>query len=196
VSSLVDLVGRTFGQLTVVARDGSDKNGRPRWLTRCECGRESTKAGVHLRRRMIKSCGCCSWRLPKGESGFNAVLGPYIRKAQRRGHEWALTREQTRALMALPCHYCDAPPSRIRSATGAGPKALENASFGVRWGTFTYNGIDRVDNAIGYRPENCVPCCWDCNQAKATRTVEQFFAWVERIHRKQSNRSTTGRQSA
>jgi 5-methylcytosine-specific restriction endonuclease McrA len=27
-------------------------------------------------------------------------------------------------------------------------------------------GIDRVDNSIGYTPDNCVPCCTQCNRIK------------------------------
>ena len=30
----------------------------------------------------------------------------------------------------------------------------------------TGRGIDRKDSSIGYTVENCVPCCWTCNNTK------------------------------
>lgn len=38
------------------------------------------------------------------------------------------------------------------------------------------NGIDRVNNDIGYILGNCVSCCGDCNFAKGSSTVEDFIA--------------------
>ncbi|ABT15204.1 Srd anti-sigma factor [Paramecium bursaria Chlorella virus NY2A] len=38
------------------------------------------------------------------------------------------------------------------------------------------NGIDRVNNDIGYTVDNCVSCCGDCNYAKGSSTVEDFIA--------------------
>jgi hypothetical protein len=37
------------------------------------------------------------------------------------------------------------------------------------------NGIDRVNNNIGYTLENCVSCCGDCNFAKHVSTSEDFI---------------------
>lgn len=40
---------------------------------------------------------------------------------------------------------------------------------------FYYNGIDRVNNEIGYTKENCVSCCEFCNKAKRNITVDEFY---------------------
>jgi len=37
------------------------------------------------------------------------------------------------------------------------------------------NGIDRMDNSIGYTNENCVSCCWICNRMKHVSSVEFFI---------------------
>lgn len=42
-------------------------------------------------------------------------------------------------------------------------------------GRDSFGGIDRVDNNIGYEINNCVPCCWDCNTMKRTKTPAEFI---------------------
>lgn len=57
MASLIDLTGRRFGRLTVIARAASrDKN--LRWHCRCDCGKETVVVGVSLRGGATKSCGC------------------------------------------------------------------------------------------------------------------------------------------
>lgn len=57
---IIDLTGQKINCLTVIKREGSDKNKHPRWLCRCKCGNEVIVAGSDLRQKRIKSCGC--WR--------------------------------------------------------------------------------------------------------------------------------------
>ena len=45
-------------------------------------------------------------------------------------------------------------------------------------GSYTYNGMDRVDNAKGYVLGNVVPCCHTCNFAKRGMATNEFVAWV------------------
>lgn len=54
----IDLVGKTFGMLTVICRSENDKVGRTRWLCRCLCGKEVVVNGDNLRRGVTNSCGC------------------------------------------------------------------------------------------------------------------------------------------
>jgi 5-methylcytosine-specific restriction endonuclease McrA len=60
------------------------------------------------------------------------------------------------------CHYCD---TKINRSAIRGEKGYR--------GYF----IDRKDNAKAYELDNCVPCCWACNQAKGDRySYEEFLA--------------------
>src|SRR6478736_4203224 len=67
-----NLVGMKFGRLTVVnpAPDaiGSTGNINARWNCVCECGKEKTIQGCHLRSGATKSCGCI--RVEKSKQRF------------------------------------------------------------------------------------------------------------------------------
>ena len=56
MSKLIDLTGKRFGRWLVLERVSNDKNRQPRWLCRCECGREKIVRGFVLRNG--KSCKC------------------------------------------------------------------------------------------------------------------------------------------
>ena len=51
-----DLTGKKFGYLRVIKR--VDVAGRPKWLCRCQCGKETVVGGGNLRGGITKSCGC------------------------------------------------------------------------------------------------------------------------------------------
>lgn len=44
---------------------------------------------------------------------------------------------------------------------------------------YTYNGIDRVNNDIGYIKNNCIPCCKICNRAKNSMSYDDFLNWIK-----------------
>ncbi len=173
-----DLVGRRFGRLTVIRRVGSDKSRAATWLVRCDCGKEKTIRSTGLTFALTESCGCIQREivsLPFGMSLRNSVLRGYISSAKTRGLSWELTEQQFDLLTQSNCHYCGVPPLNIKSKK--------------RYvGTFTYNGIDRKNNAIGYMETNVVPCCMDCNNAKSTMSYERFIAYLQRAGKFQLNR--------
>jgi len=53
---LIDLTGKRFGRLTVIARIGSSYPGK--WLCQCDCGVSAQVIGRNLRGGKTKSCGC------------------------------------------------------------------------------------------------------------------------------------------
>lgn len=56
-----DLIGQSFGRLTVLARSGFYRGGTHReaqWLCRCDCGNEVVKTTTYLRGSNCPSCGC------------------------------------------------------------------------------------------------------------------------------------------
>jgi hypothetical protein len=167
-----DISGKKFGLLTVV-KDISKRKPRSLWLCRCDCGREINARGFYLNRGSVKSCGCIghsSRALGGGQGLKNKAVRQYQNNAKDGGLEWALSNEQSIALMENHCHYCGSAPSRtIRKPHCAGE--------------FKCNGIDRKDNTKGYTVENTVPCCTFCNFKKSSTGYIEFAAWVDRVHR-------------
>jgi hypothetical protein len=60
VKKAINLVGRVFGRLTVLARAGSTDRAPPRplWRCRCACGEETVVLAESLRAGRTRSCGC------------------------------------------------------------------------------------------------------------------------------------------
>ncbi len=57
---LKDLTGQKFGQMTVIRRSASNRQGSSTWECLCDCGAMVTYSSDHLTRKSnpVKSCGC------------------------------------------------------------------------------------------------------------------------------------------
>ncbi|NDB82209.1 MAG: hypothetical protein EB127_05625 [Alphaproteobacteria bacterium] len=85
----------------------------------------------------------------------------YIVSSTKRGHgDFQLNFEEFQQLVTKPCHYCNL--------------IKEDEA----------NGIDRVNNDIGYTKENCVPACWRCNRMKHFYHPEFFLEKCKIITKK------------
>lgn len=101
----------------------------------------------------------------------------YKRGAINRGLCWELTLVEVDALINGDCFYCDSPPE-LRIIRG---ERLKQGRLVMK---AHINGIDRMDNSMGYTKENCVSCCKTCNRAKHTMSVEAFLEKATKIHNK------------
>lgn len=165
----LELTGQKFGILTVIGFSYVSKR-KSYWLCKCECGNEKIIQGVNLTLEKTKSCGCSQSRtLSEGIAARNKVLGQHKRSATGKNLEQALTDEQILFLHKQNCHYCGVSPSNICS-----PKKFN--------GDYVYNGIDRMDNDVGYTVDNSITCCSNCNYAKRNRTYEEFKDWIKQVH--------------
>jgi len=173
------MIGRAFGRLTVIGIDHCKPAGRKGrryyYKVKCKCGTEKIVLGSNMVKGGTKSCGCLKHesrparnKLPKGEAAFRCCYRTYKIQAQHRKLPFELNENQFRQLVTANCHYCDEPPSNT-------------AKHPHRNGNFVYNGIDRVDNQLGYTAANTVPCCRQCNHAKYKYTIENFLTWAARV---------------
>ncbi len=175
-----NLVGQVFGRLTVISQE-ENMYGNRAWLCRCECGNGKITITSSLKSGVAKSCGClvgdtlANWnkntrvypKLPKGMAGFKTLLKNYKEGAVKRGLEYSLTEEDFSKLLKGNCNYCGCKPN---SKTNPG-RTVSNRD---KWNTYTYNGIDRVDNDKGYTVENSVTCCKTCNFMKRSMDKNEF----------------------
>lgn len=167
-----DLTGQRFGMLLVTARHDRSHL----YDCTCDCGVKTVASAYTLRRktRPVSSCGCQNGRhvspqkKAPGESAKTAALYAYRYNAKKRGYVFALTSEQALAIMAQDCHYCGIPPSNAMKVKTAD-------------GVFTYNGLDRIDNSLGYQPGNVVACCARCNLGKGDGSVHEYMERCRRV---------------
>jgi len=194
-----DEIGKKYGKLTVIERAENYKNGSAQWYCICDCG-NINKIKVRassLRSGHTKSCGCISVETAKkvhtgkivsdqtkikhrnsklGKANLNArseigkrfpdtgkynrgsfvvrKINSIINSAKSRKLHLSLTRDEIAKLITSPCNYCGR-LSNYTSYKGC-------------------NGIDRVDNSMGYELSNCVSCCIYCNVSKNNRSLEDF----------------------
>jgi len=179
----VDITSQKFGRLVALHDVGSEKRERV-WECICECGQFKTAMVSQLKNGRVKSCGCLRSelaskrakgniagvnKLPVGEANLSNVIAGYKRGARKRNLEFALTRGQFKGLTQQNCFYCGARPSNSANSPESN-------------GIFIYNGIDRIDNDKGYIVDNCVSCCYICNQWKRAYTQQEFLTRVKLIY--------------
>jgi 5-methylcytosine-specific restriction endonuclease McrA len=142
------------------------------WECICDCGQKFITTTKQIRRGVRRSCGCMSKsnrfkQIPVKDVVINIKNGHYKQKAKERSIEWQLTKDQFAQLIFKDCNYCNQKPSmKVK-----GPKGL-----------LFVNGVDRVNSSVGYKLENCVPCCKICNRAKGDMSIDDFKQWIKKIY--------------
>lgn len=176
-SRVRNLTGQRFGRLVAVEPTDERRHGSVMWVCKCDCGNLCKIRASHLTYYGTKSCGCIQkemlgnmTRLEKGQASFNATLHSYKQNAKKRGYSFNLTKEQFREITQQNCSYCGRKPCQV---------AFQN-KYGN--GVYVYNGIDRVNNSIGYEIGNVVPCCKICNRAKDVMGTEEFLDWIKSVY--------------
>jgi len=146
-------------------------NGRHKayWECTCICGNVVIKnTDVLNNNKGNFSCGCLRDALNKKrltkvhdrkEQSYRRIMYSYRGHAKIRGLVFELTYPQFKAVMILPCYFCGIESSAY----------IRNRDSGD---IFYYNGLDRVDNRVGYTVNNCIPCCRRCNTAKNSITPD------------------------
>lgn len=175
ISSKETLVGKRFGTFMVISESAPIEGWKVRlWNAKCDCGSSRIYSSGQL--RLATSCGCLKKarmskkrRTEKQISDLknkNGVWSDTVNRSARRGIQFSLTRSVFEELSEKNCTYCDSPPSNRYSNNGY---------------YYFYQGLDRVNNDLGYEDGNCVPCCKICNAAKNNLSVEQFLEWANRV---------------
>jgi hypothetical protein len=161
--------GLIYGFLTAIQYIGENRNGHSLWLYKCVCGSLVEKLCAQVRSNNVTlHCGCKF--TTESDASCNLLFSKYKGSAKSRGIEFALDKDTFISIVKSNCHYCGRPP--LTQIKQNGYKQ-----------SYVYNGIDRVDNGLGYTMKNSCPCCPTCNVAKASYTVDYFVKWVESVHK-------------
>jgi hypothetical protein len=175
---LDDLLGKRFSSLVVTKRSISKKN-RARWICQCDCGKTVVVTGTSLRNGHCKSCGCRYQLslLPKNETTLcRSLWSTYKSLAKKRGYSFSLSFEDFQSLTKQICFYCEKEPYQVLE-----PRRRTQMSY-------TYNGVDRIDNAKGYQIDNVVTCCGVCNAMKSSYPQTTFLEHCKLITEVNSKR--------
>ncbi len=74
IFSRINLIGKTFGRLTVIRLADVQKPGKGvLWLCQCSCGKECIANSIMLRSGHVKSCGCLRHETPKKYSHLHRL---------------------------------------------------------------------------------------------------------------------------
>lgn len=158
------------------------------WLFKCDCGNEKKIASnkVFNKNPTTFSCGCLKAKngkklhLYKKDFGLRTNLDlvinnyflSYKKTAKARGLKFNISRDFLIKLTSQNCFYCGNEPNN---------KIFKKQNKNVIYKSFYVNGIDRLNNNIGYETYNCVPCCFICNRAKSNLSLSEFYQWIERL---------------
>ena len=78
MSKMIDETGNRYGYLTVLKRDGSNSQGKAKWLCQCDCGNIVSVYGSSLRNGRTKSCGCYQKQRTSEASTTKDLIGKTI----------------------------------------------------------------------------------------------------------------------
>lgn len=178
--------GKVYGSWTLIDDIRGTKNKNRLWLVRCRCGKERKIAPSPLVNGKILSCSkCAAKRRAQNQKGVDrsymrvngmqqnvaSAYRNYVTRSLEKGMDIDITVDEFYVLSQQNCFYCGAEPSN---------KITHRKSEWVD--PFYYNGLDRIDNSLGYIKGNVVPCCSYCNWAKKDKTQKDFFDWIERVY--------------
>jgi hypothetical protein len=172
-----NLIGQRFDRLLVLSKQRNEHNNVV-WECICDCGNKTLSRTHNLTGGYATSCGCkrkegiihnnqIRGKIP-GEAAKNQLYSSYKIRSLKKNIIFDIDKETFYKLTESDCYYCGAEPSQ--------------KIYKRKRGYYLYNGIDRVDNTLGYSKENCVSCCKICNYMKQDLTLEEFYSHIRRIH--------------
>jgi len=160
-----DITGKRFGKLFVLEHVGANNHRMSLWKCLCDCGSEKIALSSELIRGKTWHCGCSQCGVLKGESGLNKLYKKYKEGATARGYDFDLDEKTFKRLVDDNCYIC-----------GRSPLAV--SKNGSDRSSYVYNGIDRVNNLLGYNKDNCRACCKRCNIVKGSISFDEFKNFI------------------
>ena len=166
----IDITGERYGRLTVISKAQIDKP-RSWWVCKCDCGSEKIVSADALRRGAIVSCGCYH---KERMAQINTKHGCAARSGVSRLYNiWSG--------MVQRCSNKNNPEYRIYGGRGIciceewKNDFREFKKWAEEHGYKNDLTIDRIDNNLGYYPENCRFVTRKGQQNNLRRTIKYIF---------------------
>lgn len=174
--------GDVIGNLKIIKKDKvrETKGGAKitQWWCECLlCGSITSKSTQNIQHS--KSCGCERYirgykvkgsgkQSPKDtDATINCLISIYKSNSKKRNINFNLSYSEVVELINKECFYCG--------------DTYSNTLKKKNYPDLKYNGIDRIDNNIGYEFKNCISCCSECNKMKRNSAVDDFYMRCYRI---------------
>jgi hypothetical protein len=174
-----ELVGQTFGELTVIAAAGQNAHGDYMMDCLCACGSQNAVTASMLLSGHKKSCGCLKRRsgaLHKNWKGYGEIPSGRWRaiqsNAEARSHAFFLTIQAAWDLFVTQGARC----------------ALSGVVISFADGTAS---LDRTDSSRGYEPGNVQWVHKTVNLMKNVIPQDEFIAWCRSVSEHSQTASVT-----
>jgi hypothetical protein len=168
-------VGKFYKKLEVVEYIKTDKAHKTVFSFKCTCGKLFEARLNNVIYGKTSSCGCKkveyiirTYQKPIEEIAITKAMSG-MRRVEKRGLKYTITREDVKDLIFKPCFYCG---SEGETLTKSGKRSI------------LHNGIDRIDSSKGYILSNIRVCCKICNRMKGVLTMEEFKDRISIINKR------------
>lgn len=88
--------------------------------------------------------------------------------------------EEFYELSQMNCTYCGNEPQNITNKFKS--RTSNVSTYSIENGDFIYNGLDRINQTLLHTKDNCVSCCWPCNDRKGTLSKSEFLEWIQQVY--------------
>jgi len=151
-------------------------HGKKEFVFECECGEQfSLSRQYKFKNTMQLRCKQCKRKENMQPNvGERAAYKRVKSDAMRGGREFDLPLDWFLEAIHMPCHYC----GRV-DQNSINVASKRKGEFLIK--DFKYNGLDRLNNDIGYVIENVVPCCFVCNRAKNSMGYQEYIEYIDNM---------------
>ena len=173
-----DIVGKTFGHLTVLAFTGHNKHGQTTYLCKCNCGHEYRTIRSKIINRVSKFCIRCVPSSTSGigvtskwRKGYKLICGriwsKLIKRCQSLGRDFLISIEYAHALFDAQEGKCAL--SGVDLHFGQTYKEIKAG--------LTTASLDRIDSKVGYIEGNVQWIHKDINWMKQRLSQQKFIEY-------------------
>lgn len=175
-----NIIGNTYGELTVIEVHSTTRNGHKRFSCKCSCGNIKNVLGTHLKRLNTTSCGCTTKRQGKDSSlwkGCGDISGNIWYNLVVRSANGSKGRRKAVDININVQYGWNLFLKQDRKCALSGVDLI----FSSMTNSFTTASLDRIDSSFGYIKGNVQWVHKDVNMMKRIYNQDYFIKWCKLI---------------